>query len=173
MTVELATPSIQASHGMPSSSVLPIKITLLQASKLIVGCAVAFGCIAPLLRLWQAGAVAGGTMEGLWMVAIFEGVLVPLVWVALVQILVRRGPWRDGLVRVLVLNSVLVALGFAGFLLVRFTIPEWLRGSNVAGNASNLWTLGSHLGIIAVLMLATLFLARRLWQSWIDRTATI
>src|SRR4051812_27259610 len=93
--------------------------------KLVAFCAVAFGCMAPMLHLWTIGVVQGGSAQGLVTVALFGAVAVPLVWVGLSFALIRRGVWRDRFITALLLCSVSVALCIAGWLLIAYTIPEY------------------------------------------------
>src|SRR5580693_4816637 len=93
--------------------------------KLVAFSAVAFACVAPMLNLWRAGVIQGGTTQGLVLVALFEAVVVPLVWVVLSFALVRRGGGRDKLITAFLLGSVSVALSAAAWLLISYTIPAY------------------------------------------------
>jgi len=142
-----------------------LTLSLLQVMKFVVYCAVALACVTPMLNLWQAGVMHGGAPEGLFGVAIFEAVVMPLAWVGLSFVLIRRGAWRDGLITALLLCSVVVALGFASWLLVAYTIPQY--GNPYAGPANPVgvaWLIKHMLAILA-LAAATLFLALRPWRG--------
>ena len=64
---------------MPADSTKRLRLSIFQLMKLVVFFAVAFASVAPMVHLWQAGVVQGGSLSGLAVVAIFEGVLVPLI----------------------------------------------------------------------------------------------
>jgi hypothetical protein len=112
---------------MPPDSTNRLRLSVFQLMKLVVVFAVAFSAVAPMVHLWQAGAVQGGSLSGLASVAIFGAVLVPLIWVGLSLILIRRGPWRDTLIVGLLLCSVLVALATACWMLVYQLVPAYRR----------------------------------------------
>jgi hypothetical protein len=123
--------------------------------KLVVYCAVASACVAP---MWRIGAVAGGAARGLVGVVLLEGVVVPLVWAGLSVVLVRRGAWRDGLIAALLLWSVSMALAIAGWRFYRYTIPAyvwWPPGTRDRVLAANVLAIVTLTG-------SALFLARRL-----------
>ena len=136
-------------------------LSLLQMMKAVIFCAVAFACISPMLRLWQIGVVQGGTARGLVSVAIFEAVVVPLAWAGLAFVLIRRGTWSDGQITALLLCSVSVALGFACWALIAYTIPALWNPYERAGISS----LALHATVILALAAATLFLSLRLWRG--------
>src|SRR5690348_15605858 len=96
-----------------------LRLSLAQAMKLIVFCAAASACVAPMVHLWEAGAIK--TTERLAFAVIFEAVAVPLVWALLSFILIRRGIWKDRLIAAFLLGSVSVALGFATYSFIFFT----------------------------------------------------
>jgi hypothetical protein len=114
-----------------------------------------------MVRLWQVGVVGGGSLRALVSVALFEAVIVPLVWVGLSLVLVRRGAWRDGLICALLLCSVSVALGIACWSLIAYTIPAY--GNPFARVATSALTLN----VMAILTLfgAVLWLSLRLWRG--------
>jgi hypothetical protein len=114
-----------------------------------------------MVRLWQVGVVGGGSLRALVSVALFEAVIVPLVWVGLSLVLVRRGAWRDGLIRALLLCSVSVAWGIACWSLIAYTIPAY-------GNPfARVGTSALTLNVMAILTLfgAMLWLSLRLWRG--------
>lgn len=124
---------------------------MLQVMKLVVFCAVAFACVAPLLPAVQGGEQVIATM-------ILEAVAVPVVWAGLSLVLVRRGEFRDRLVTILLLVSVSVALGFACVGFVVITIAS-LRNPTMEGDL--IFLLGDLLVTLA-LAAAACFLASRL-----------
>ena len=137
------------------------RLSLLQVMKLVAFCAVASACVAPMWQLWRLGVVAGGILQGLVAVGLLEGVLVPLVGVALSMVLVRRGAWRDGLIFALLLWSASMALGIAWWLLFSYTIPAY--GTPDGTGAPE---LAMHVGVIVALTAAALFLSVRLWTDY-------
>ena len=137
------------------------RLSLFQVMKLVVYCAVGSACVAPMWRLWRLGVVGGGSIQGLISVALFETVVVPLVWAGLSFMLVRRGAWRDGLISTLLLWSVTVALAFAGWMLFAYTIPMYGKpyGTDTAA-------LAVHVAAITALVASAVFLSRRLWNVY-------
>ena len=71
------------------------RLSILQLMRVVIFFAVAFACVAPLVRLRRVGVVQGDSVQGLLFIIIFEAVAVPLVWVLLSFVLVRRGTGRD------------------------------------------------------------------------------
>jgi hypothetical protein len=142
---------------MESATTRRLRLSLVQVMKLVVYCAVASACAAPMVRLWRIGFVNGGTFQGLVSVVLFEAVLVPLVWVGLSLLLVRRGASRDGLICALLLCSVSVALGIACWSLFAYTLP-------VYGNAFAWVALLLNAMVILTLIAAMLWLSPRLWH---------
>ena len=139
----------------------PLRLSLYQMMKLVVYCAVGSACVAPMWRLWRLGVVGGGTVNGLISVALFEAIVVPLVWAGLSFIMVRRGAWRDGLISILLLWPVSVALAYAWWILFAYTIPAYGRpyGTDAAA-------LAVHIAAIAALTASAAFLSRRLWMGY-------
>jgi hypothetical protein len=84
-------------------------MTLIQIMKLVMFAAAASMCLAPMVRLAEAGAV-----EWEWVI-LGEAVGIPVVLAILAFPLLRRGPNKDWLIRMLLLISVSIALGFAVF----------------------------------------------------------
>jgi hypothetical protein len=140
-------------------------MSLLQSMKLVAFCGVGFACAAPMLNLWRAGVVDGGTTRGLLSVALFEAVVVPLVWVGLSFILIRRSGWRDKLIAALLLCSVAVALGFAVYSLIAYTIPAYGNPHVPPEERVGLASLALHLMAILALSAAPLFLSLRLMRT--------
>ena len=91
---------------MSSQRNVGLQLSMFQAMKLIVFCAAAFACVAPIVRLWAIGGPVGGGGT----VFIFSAIAVPSVWASLSFVLVRRGTWRDRLILSLLLFSVSAAL---------------------------------------------------------------
>jgi hypothetical protein len=89
-----------------------LQLSVVQFMKLVVYCAVASACAAPMVRLSRING-GGADFRGLIAVALFESVLVPLVWVGLSVLVIRRGAWRDALICAVLLCSVSVSLGIA------------------------------------------------------------
>jgi hypothetical protein len=147
-------------------------------AKLVVFFAVGLACVAPMLNLWRAGVVNGGTAQGLIGIALFEAVVVPLVWVALSFVLVRRGVWRDRLITALLLASVSVALGFATWALIGYTIPTYSYPNVAPESRPGLASLALHATVIATLSAAALYLSMRLmgrafpWREARSRVAS-
>jgi hypothetical protein len=129
---------------------------------LVVYGAVACGCVAPMVQLWQAGVVNGGSIQGLVGVALFEAVVVPIVWVGLSLVLVRRGAWRDTVVLALMLCSVLAALGTATWVFVAVVIPAFRRSGLSPVSLAGVGALALHALLIVGLAGAGLFLTTRL-----------
>ena len=137
-------------------------LSLLQMMKAVAFAAVAFACVAPLLRTWQMGAINGGAQSGLIAIAIFGGVAIPVAWTGLAVLLIRRGAWRDQLVTSFLLCSVWVALCFALWTFAAFSVPMlWHRFV-----LESITTALLSLVIFGVLGVAWFFLARRLWMGY-------
>jgi hypothetical protein len=149
---------------MDSTTRNRFQLSLVQMMKLVIYAAVASACAAPMAHLWQVGVVEGGRIQGLLGVVLFESVLVPLVWVGLSVLLIRRGAWRDGLICALMLCSVSVALGTACWALYAF-IPAYGNSAAQFGMA----VLALHVMLILALVAAVLWLALRLWSCTIAR----
>lgn len=132
-------------------------LSLSQMMKAVAFAAVAFACVAPLLRNQQD--VTGWTWRGMVAIATFGGVAIPLAWAGLAALLIRRGPWRDALIIRFLLSSASVALAFAGWSFLQH-VPT-ASGDPVERPVRALMaTLLS--GIIGVLGAACIFLIRRL-----------
>jgi hypothetical protein len=145
---------------MESAITHRLRLSLVQVMKLVVYCAVASACVAPMVQLWRIVVVDAGSLQGLVAVVLFESVLVPLAWVALSLLLVRRGAWRDGLICTLLLCSVSVALGIASWSLFAYTIPAYGNPFERVG----LSALTLHVMVILTLVAAILWLSFRLWR---------
>jgi hypothetical protein len=130
--------------------------------KLVAFLAVGLACVAPKLNLWRAGVVSVGTARGLVDVSLFEAVEVPLVWVALAIVLVRRGGRRDQLITALLLGSVSAALGIAAWLLISYTIPAYGNPGVAPESRLGLASLALHGTVIVTLSAAALYLSMRL-----------
>jgi len=137
------------------------QLSLLQLLMLVFYCAVGSACVAPMWRLWRLGVFGGGGVQGLISVAVFEAIIVPLVWAGLSFILVRNGAWRDGLISAMLLSSVSVALAFAGWMLVAYTIPASRKPIGAEPAA-----LAVHVAAIVALVASALFLSHRLWNGY-------
>jgi hypothetical protein len=133
--------------------------------KLVAFCAVGLACVAPMLNLWRAGVVQGGSAKGLVSVALFEAVVVPLVWGVLSFALVRRGGWRDRLITALLLGSASVALGAAVWLLISYTIPAYGNPDVAPESRLGVASLALHIMAILALFAAALFLSLRLMRT--------
>jgi hypothetical protein len=80
--------------------------------KLVIFAAAASICLAPMVRLAEAGVV-----EWQWVI-LGEAVGIPVVLAIVAFPLVRRGPFKDWLIRTMLLTSVSIAMGFAVFSLI-------------------------------------------------------
>jgi hypothetical protein len=80
--------------------------------KLVVFAAAASMCLAPMVQLAEAGIV-----DWQWVV-LGEAVGIPVVLALAAFPLVRPGPSKDSLIRLLVLTSVSIALGFVVYSLI-------------------------------------------------------
>ena len=138
------------------------RLSLLQVMKLVVYGAVAAACAAPMLRLWGAGFVEGGTRRGLVLVALFEAIVVPLAWACLSFVLLPRGPSRDRWIAAMLLGSVAMAAAISLWLLVAYTVPAYRNLSGPPEKRVDLTSLVIHLLAILALTAATAFLALRL-----------
>jgi hypothetical protein len=81
---------------MESVTTHRLRLSLVQAMKVVVYCAVASASAAPMVRLWQVGVVSGGGLKGLVSVVLFEAELVPLLCAGLSLVLIRRGSGETG-----------------------------------------------------------------------------
>jgi hypothetical protein len=133
--------------------------------KLVAFLAVGLACVAPMLNLWRAGVVNGGTAQGLVSVALFEAVVVPLVWVALAFVLVRPGGWRDQFITALLLASVSAALGIAAWMLIRYTLPAYGNPNVARESQLGLAPVALHVTVILTLFAAALYLSMRLMRG--------
>lgn len=89
-----------------------MSMTLRQMMKLVIFAAAASICLAPMVRLAEAGVV-----EWQWVI-LGEAVGIPVVLAIVAFPLVRRGPFKDWLIRTMLLTSVSIAMGFAVFSLI-------------------------------------------------------
>jgi hypothetical protein len=80
--------------------------------KLVIFAATASMCLAPMVRLAEDGVV-----DWAWVI-LGEAVAIPVVLALVAFPLVRRGPRKDWLIRMLLFTSVSIALGFAVFSLI-------------------------------------------------------
>ncbi len=99
---------MSGNQGQP----IQFSLTLRQMMKFVIFAAAASMCLAPMVRLAEAGAV-----EWEWVI-LGEAVGIPVVLAILAFPLLRRGPNKDWLIRMLLLTSVSIALGFAVFSLI-------------------------------------------------------
>ena len=96
-----------------------IRLTLVQLMKMVIFCAVASACVAPMFHLWRVGVAQArrwSCSRRSWC---------PWSWRGSHSSSYGRGPWKDDLIACLLLCSVSVALGFAVWLLVFYTIPAY------------------------------------------------
>ncbi len=154
---------------MPADSTKRLRLSIVQLMKLVVFFAVAFAAVAPMVHLWQAGVVQGGSLSGLAVVAIFEGVLLPLIWVGMSLILIRRGAWRDALIISLLLCSVVVALATACWVLVFYLFPAF-KSSATPWEVAIAMLI--HSVVVLILCAASLFLIGKLTKAFARRGAS-
>jgi hypothetical protein len=134
------------------------RLSLLQLMQLVVFCAVGFACVAPMLHLWQAGVIQHREAWGLLIVALFEAIVVPLVWIGLSFILVRPGAWRDRVILALLLPPVCVGLGIASWILFTYNIPAYGNPLDPADKRVGILSIVANIIAILLLTAATLFL---------------
>jgi hypothetical protein len=91
----------------PRAVRMRLTMTLLSMMKLTIYAAAASLCLTPFVRMAEVGAV---TWE--WML-VGEAMGIPVVLALVAFPLVRRGPFKDWLIRALLLTSVSVGLGFS------------------------------------------------------------
>jgi hypothetical protein len=84
---------------------LRFSLSLRQMMKLVIFAAAESMCLAPMVRLAEAGIV-----DWSWVI-LGEAVAIPVVLALVAFPLVRRGPYKDWLIRTLLLISVSIALG--------------------------------------------------------------
>ena len=137
-------------------------LSLIQVMKLVIFCAVAFACVTPMLNLWHAGVVQGGSLRGLVFVALFEAILVPVAWVVVCLFLVRRGPRRDRLITGLLLCPVAIALGLACWMVISYTIPAFGNPADPPEKRVGASFVTLHVLALLALAAAALFLSLRL-----------
>jgi hypothetical protein len=94
--------------------------------------AAAMACVAPVYQFWRAGSLefARGVMGRIGtalVVAVFEGIAIPVAWAVLSLVVVRRGVTRDNLVMSFLLAALSVAFMLMTFLMVAFQIPSLSR----------------------------------------------
>jgi hypothetical protein len=141
-----------------------IRLTLVQLMKMVIFCAVASACVAPMFHLWRVGVAQASA------VVVFEAFLVPLVLAGLSFILVRRGPWKDDLIAFLLLCSVSVALGFAVWLFVFYTIPTYSDPRVGPESRTSLAGLMLHVLVALTLAAALILLLVGLVRRVVQRT---
>ncbi|MCZ6657557.1 MAG: hypothetical protein O7C67_09695 [Gammaproteobacteria bacterium] len=86
---------------MSARSICRLRLSLLQTMKLVVFVAAGLAFVSTVLRDSGSSVVSS---------VLFSGVAVPLLWVALSFILIRRGPRRDRAILLLLIFSVSVTL---------------------------------------------------------------
>ena len=89
-----------------------MSLTLRQMMKLVIFAAAASMCLVPMVQLAEAGIV-----DWQWVI-LGEAVGIPVVLALVAFPLVRRGPSKDWLIRMLLLTSVSIALGFVVYSLI-------------------------------------------------------
>ena len=170
---------------MSSRSALHFQLSLMQLLKLVAFCAAAFAFVAPIMRVWKLPGedgisliifgVVGARRVQLYVpdsghgisLIIFSAVGVPLIWVALSVVLVRRAPWRDRLILSLLLCSVSVALAAAAWMLYLVIIEMIRNGPGVDPPEITYWNemirdLSLVSAVTIVLAGAACFLGARL-----------
>jgi hypothetical protein len=130
--------------------------SLTGAMKLVVFCAVGSACVAPTVRLWEAGVAQWSA------VVAFEAVALPLVLCGVAFAILRRGPARDRLMAGLLFVSVSVALGLATWLFFAYRIPTFLDPQISPVSRSGWGDVALHAAVILALLAALVFLASRL-----------
>jgi hypothetical protein len=141
-----------------------IRVTLGQFMKLVIFCAVASACVAPMFHLWRVGVAQGSA------VIVLEGVVVPLVLAGLSFFLIRRGPWKEDLIAFLLLCSVSVAFGFAVWLFVFYTIPTYSDPKIGAESRTSFSGLMLHCLVNLTLAAAVVVLLVGLVRRFVQRT---
>jgi hypothetical protein len=133
-----------------------LTLTLAQMMKLVLFAAVACGSVAPMVQLKERGVVHDWTAVIVW-----AAVAAPLSCAITAFVAIRRGPFRDWLIRMFLLASVASALGFALYLagcqifLVLFQ-GRWLYGFSYLETTTAIIVLG----------LAFVVLLRRAVRGW-------
>src|SRR5262245_24370211 len=89
---------------------MKLQFSLVQILKVVAFCAVGLACIGPMVRL------AANSGTSVTAALLFIGVAVPVVWVALSRLLVRRGIHREQLILLFLLCSATTALTGASFI---------------------------------------------------------
>jgi hypothetical protein len=119
---------------------------------LVVFAALAFACLAPLVHLAEN--------NGRWSIVIIGGVVVvPLVWALAAFPLVRKGLFKDWLIRALLMVAVSVAFALHVFFAVMSTRGVFLRLSQE--ERFEYITLAGIILAVIVLGFALIFLLRR------------
>jgi len=155
---------------MSGRSALRFQLSLMQAIKLVVFCAAAFACVAPIVRQWQLDGSPWTAMS----VVTFSAVAVPLVWVTISFVLVPRSLWRDRFVLSLLLCSVSTALAAAAWILCML-VSETLRVRS-AGFVVDWQEMIRDLALVGVVAIAlagaVLFLATCLVRKFRSEAAS-
>jgi hypothetical protein len=124
--------------------------------KLVVFAATACAAVEPMAQLKEQGVVGDWTAVMIW-----AAVAAPLACAVTAFPVIRRGPFRDWLIRVFLLASVSAALGFAFYIVGWHVLLVTLRGRHLYAFSSL-----EGLAIIAALGLAFIFLLRRVVPGW-------
>lgn len=146
-------------------------LSLAQLMKFVVFCAVACAIVVPILGAWRSH---GGIRTGDFVdIALWVAIFVPLAWIALSLVLVRRGAWKDGLILALLLCPVTASLWVAFLVLFTYAIPSRSDPLVAPKDRADVHFLIMNLVIILVLSCADLFLLLSLWarrKALIDPT---
>lgn len=141
---------------VPGHRIPRVRLTLAQMMKFVLFAAVACGSVAPMAQLKERGVVPNWTAVFVW-----AAIAAPLSCAVTAFVAIRRGPFRDWLIRVFLLASVASALGYALYFAGLEIFLEMLQGR---------WLYGfSYLETgTAIIVLGTAFvvLGRRVVRGW-------
>ncbi len=131
------------------------RLSLTQMMKLVLFAAVASASVAPMAHLREAGVI------GSWIVVIlWGGVAAPLACALMAFLVIRRGPFKDWLIRAFLLASVGVALGYAIYL------EAWAAYLATRGKLLYDFSFIETAGVIALLGFAAAVLLLRVIPRW-------
>lgn len=152
---------------MRAIPLLTPRLTIIQMMKVVVYCAAAMACVAPMVHMTEvSGGLNGpiGPIGPIGRVGLWSAITVPLAWAGVSFLLVRPGKIRDRLILAFLTGPVGIVLALGAWLLWPHAMV-FFRGWQtrpIIALAADLGGFVLHVGIILMLGMALVFLVGRL-----------
>lgn len=139
------------------------RLTIAQIMKLVVYCAVACACVAPMMRLVKVSGGLHGPVGPTGIVGLWAAITVPLVWAGVSFLMIRPGRVRDQIILAFLIIPVGMMLGLGTWMLSQHAMVfrGW-RTRPIHSLAVDFGGVVVHFGILLMLGMALVFLAGRL-----------